>query len=88
MGQYSNRATIHVDGEIDLVVNEHYNTVESIMVRNILTNIGVEAGTYEQIDGGIGGTNQWVVIETDNPDNLLLIKLAFEKYSWETWETW
>lgn len=65
---------------IDLVVNPHYNTVESSFLRYALEQVGIERETYRQIDGGVGSNSQYVIIETTDEQVDVLIKLAFKSY--------
>ncbi len=69
---------MHIDfvtDEIDLVVNPHYKTVDSGVVRYALTECGVEGPCF-MVDGDVTiGNVQWVTVAFRNPEDTVKVKL-------------
>lgn len=85
-----NRHTIWMD-DVDLAVNPHYKSVESMWLKYDLEEIGIIRNTYCQIDGDIthDGTGQYVVIEVDKEHNdevIVKLKLFLDEYPLQYFE--
>lgn len=73
---------MHIDfvtDEVDLVVNPHYQTYDSAVVRYALRECGVE-GPWFMIDGDVNRSCvQYVTVAFRNPEDTVKIKLLMQE---------